>query len=61
MTAILVTLIAIVAIAGLEGYALSQGINGTGLAGGIAVIAGLGGYQASRIVKKKPPAQKPPD
>lgn len=40
---------AMICIAGLEIYALSQGINGTILAGTIGILAGLGGF----IIGKK--------
>jgi len=39
---------AIIAIAIVEVYALSRGIDGTILAGTIAIIAGLGGYTAGK-------------
>jgi hypothetical protein len=45
------TLAAILSITGLELYAISQGIDGILLAGAIAVIAGLAGYEAGSIVK----------
>jgi len=45
-------LISILAIVALEIYAISQGLNGVLLAGSIAVIAGLGGYEA-KVVKDK--------
>ena len=41
----------IVTIAGLEGYALSQGINGTALTASLAAIAGLGGACIGRLLK----------
>ena len=41
----------IVAIAGLEGYALSQGVNGTALTASLAAIAGLGGASFGRLLK----------
>ena len=44
---------AILAITILETFALFQGINGTLLAGAIALIAGLAGYKAATIRKKK--------
>ncbi|MBA7701394.1 hypothetical protein ES703_110130 [subsurface metagenome] len=61
MKPIIATIVAIVAIAGLEAYAISQGINGVALAGSCSLIAGLGGYQINKIVKKKPPDDSPPD
>ena len=41
----------IIAIAGLEGYALSQGIDGTALTASLAAIAGLGGAGIGRMFK----------
>ena len=41
----------IVVIAGLEGYALSQGIDGTALTASLAAIAGLGGASIGRLLK----------
>ena len=41
----------IVVIAGLEGYALSQGVNGTALTASLAAIAGLGGASIGRLLK----------
>lgn len=43
--------ITIIAIAGLEGYALSQGVNGTALTAALAAIAGLGGASIGRLLK----------
>ena len=43
--------ITILAIAGLEGYALSQGIDGTALTAALAAIAGLGGAGIGRMFK----------
>lgn len=60
MKSVITTIIAILAIAGLEAYAITQGINGVGLAGALVIIAGLGGYEASKIVRKKPPTEPPP-
>ncbi|GAG00760.1 unnamed protein product [marine sediment metagenome] len=40
--------IAMVCVTILEVYALSKGINGTGLSVAIAVLAGLGGYAYGR-------------
>ena len=45
--------LAILSIAGLEFYAISQGINGVLLAGSIAAISGIGGYQIKKITEKK--------
>ena len=41
----------IVAITGLEGYALSQGIDGNALTASLAAIAGLGGAGIGRLFK----------
>lgn len=41
----------IVAVASLETYALSQGINGTALTASLAAIAGLGGAGLGRLLK----------
>lgn len=52
MTKKLTPIVAIIVIAALEAYAISQGINGVLLAGSIAVIAGLGGYTARKKIEK---------
>ena len=41
----------IIAITGLEGYALSQGVDGNALTASLAAIAGLGGAGIGRIFK----------
>ena len=41
----------IIAIAGLEGYALSLGIDGTALTASLAAIAALGGAGIGRLFK----------
>ena len=41
----------IIVIAGLETYALSQGVNGTALTASLAGIAGLGGAGIGRLFK----------
>ncbi len=41
----------IVTIAGLEGYALSQGVDGTALKASLAAIAALGGASIGRLFK----------
>jgi len=41
----------IIAITGLEGYALSQGIDGTALTASLAAIAGLGGAGIGRLFR----------
>jgi len=46
-----VTLVGILTIAGLEGYALSQGINGTALRAALASIGILGGAGFGRVLK----------
>ena len=48
-----IILTAILAITILEAFALFQGIDGTLLAGSIAIIAGLAGYKVATIKKKK--------
>lgn len=40
---------AMLCITGLEAYALYLGINGTYLALGIAAIAGIGGFEVSKL------------
>ncbi|MBA7582182.1 hypothetical protein ES708_24102 [subsurface metagenome] len=45
MKLIIVPVVAILAIAGLEIYAISQGVNGTLMSLAFAAIAGLGGYE----------------
>jgi len=44
-------LVAIIGIIALEVYAISQNINGTSLSIAIALIAGLGGYEAKALLK----------
>ena len=41
----------IVAVCGIETYALSQGINGTALTASLAAIAGLGGAGLGRMLR----------
>ena len=41
----------IVTIAGLESYALGQGVDGTALTASLAAIAGLGGAGIGRLLK----------
>ena len=48
MTECLVTVIAILVIAALAGFAMSKGEDGTMLLTAIAAIAGLAGYQMGR-------------
>jgi len=55
-----VTILAIICITILEIVAITQGVNGALLAGTIAVIAGLGGYQAHRVKSKKNGKGTPP-
>jgi len=43
--------IGILAITGLEGFALSQGINGTALTAALTAIAALGGVGLGRLFK----------
>ena len=44
-------MIALIGVIIMECYALSQDINGTGLALAIAAIAGLGGYELNSLIK----------
>lgn len=46
-------IVAMVCIAGLEGFALSQGVNGAILGIVIAAIAGLGGYEVKALKDKR--------
>ena len=46
-------LTAIVAIACVEAYALSKGINGVALTSSIAAIAGIAGFKLSDVIKKQ--------
>lgn len=48
---IAVAILGILAIAGLEGYALSQGINGSALTASLTAIAGIGGAGFGRVLK----------
>lgn len=41
----------IITITGLEGYALSQGVDGTALTASLAAIAGLGGASIGRFLR----------
>ncbi len=41
----------IIAITGLEGYALSQGVDGNALTASLAAIAGIGGAGIGRLFK----------
>ena len=41
----------IIAITGLEGYALSQGVDGNALTASLAAIAGLGGAGIGRLFR----------
>lgn len=45
------TIVAIIAIALLLGLAIWKDIDGSLLAGGLALIAGLGGYAAGKLKK----------
>ena len=47
----LVVGLTIVVIASLEGYALSQGVDGTALTASLASIAGLGGASIGRLLR----------
>ena len=46
-----VAALTIIAITGLEGYALSQGIDGNALTASLAAIAGLGGAGIGRLFR----------
>ena len=46
-------ILAIICIAGLEAFAISQGINGAVLGIVIAALAGLGGYELKIIRDKR--------
>ena len=48
---IAVACLTIIVIAGLESYALSQGVDGTALTASLAAIAGLGGASIGRLLK----------
>ncbi len=48
MQKLMITIVAMMLIGGLEGLALSRGIDGVGLAASVALIAGLGGYQIGK-------------
>ena len=52
MKLIIVPIVAMCLVAGLLGYALYLNIDGTLLAGGIAIIGGLGGYEL-KILRDK--------
>lgn len=43
------TIVAIIAVVLIEGFAIYKGIDGTVLGIAIAVIAGLGGYQIKKL------------
>jgi len=47
------SIVALICVTALLAFALYQGIDGALLAGGVAVLAGLGGYVAPH---KKPPS-----
>jgi len=46
-------IVAIVCIAGLEAFALAQGVNGAVLGFACTAIAGLGGYELKAVVEKR--------
>jgi hypothetical protein len=46
-----VAALAILAVAGLESYALSQGIDGSALTAALTAIAGIGGAGFGRVLK----------
>jgi len=47
-----VSLVGIIAIAGIEFYALAHGVNGVALATSIGAIAGLAGFSVGRVTRK---------
>ncbi len=53
MTGWIIPTVAIVCIAGLVAFALSQGIDGAVMSSGIALIAGIGGYTVKAIRESK--------
>jgi len=53
MNTLIITLFAISCITTLEVIAIANGLDGTLLAGAVAVIAGLGGYSARAKFGKK--------
>ncbi|MBA7542419.1 hypothetical protein ES705_34740 [subsurface metagenome] len=55
------TIVAIVALATLEIVALIKGINGAYLTIVISAIAGLGGYQAGKVVTTRRQVKQPPE
>lgn len=52
MKLIIVPIVAIAAITGLIGYAMSLNINGVVLSSGLMVIAGIAGYEA-KVIKDR--------
>lgn len=50
----IVTIIAIICITALLIVALANGFDGAMLAGGVAIIAGLGGWKAKQKLQKPP-------
>ncbi|MBA7543143.1 hypothetical protein ES705_35470 [subsurface metagenome] len=49
----LVPIVAILVIAALEVIALAAGVNGTTLAGAMAIIGGIGGWTGRGLLKRK--------
>ncbi len=45
-------IVAMVCVTALEIYALSQGINGTLLSAGVAVLAGIGGFSVKAYLDR---------
>ena len=53
MTGWIIPLAAMLCIAGLVAFALSQGINGAVMSSGIALIAGIGGYKVKATLENR--------
>jgi len=53
MKTLIITIVAMLVIASLEAYALSQDINGVNLSMAIAALAGLGGYHLKNYQVKR--------
>jgi len=49
----IIPILAIIAITAIEGYALSRGINGTGLSIALSSIAGIGGWSAKGLADRR--------
>ncbi len=57
---LIISVAAIGCITAIELYALSRGMNGVILAGALALIAGIAGYEAKAIIQFMKPT-KPPE